>query len=404
MQPLLRYQQYQENWNNKIINDLGEFKKSYPFSRSMEGDGSYQHLHYGDIHSKFKGILDDNTSFPSITVSQDFETIENEDVVFADASEDYKDLGKAVVLWNFSATNLVAGLHTHLFRPSQEIDGRFLMYITQTSSYFNYIRRIGTGVSVLGLSKMNLGQLEIYIPMYEEQQKIADFFTLLDQRIQQQKNKTETLREYKKGLLQKIFSKEIRFKDENGETFPKWELKSFGEISKKVGPKNSESLDFPVYSISNKYGFVLQNEQFNKSRLDGLDKSSYRIVNNGQFSYNPARINVGSIGLSTLNKPVIVSSLYVCFELIDSMCNQFINHYFQTVAFKRAVLRNVEGSVREYLFYDNFSNITIEVPHLSEQIKIADFLSLIDKKIIKEESILNLLIEQKKGFMQQMFI
>lgn len=182
-----------------------------------------------------------------------------------------------------------------------------------------------------------------------------------------------------------------------------WVNYKFGNITKKTGIKNKEDKPYAVYSISNKYGFVPQNEQFEGSRLENLDKKSYKIVNNNEFSYNPARINVGSIGLLEEKKSVIVSSLYVCFKMNEYMNSVFFKVYFNTNIFNKNVLRNVEGGVRDYLFYENFSNIKVNVPSLQEQKKIADFFSLVDKKIEKQSEKVEALKTYKKGIMQKIF-
>ena len=100
----------------------------------------------------------------------------------------------------------------------------------------------------------------------------------------------------------------------------------------------------------------------------------------------------------------IVSSLYVCFKFIDGMNNKFFESYFTTYEFNKNVLRNVEGGVREYLFYDNFANIKVRYPVLEEQKKIAGVLSEIDNLIEEEKKNLDDLREMKKGLLQQMFV
>ena len=191
----------------------------------------------------------------------------------------------------------------------------------------------------------------------------------------------------------------LRFKEFNGE----WKVKKFGDITVKTGIKNKNSEDYEVYSISNKYGFIPQGEQFENSRLSELDKTLYQIVSKGEFAYNPARINVGSIGLLEEDKTVIVSSLYVCFKLLDGMYYRFFKTYFDTSKFNKDVMRNTEGSVREYLFYENFSRIKVQVPDLDEQEKIASFFSLIDKKIELQTEKVEELKKYKKGIMQKIF-
>lgn len=192
-------------WRENTLEKLGGFKKSYAFSREVEGKGEYQHLHYGDIHSRYEGILETETEFPSITVDGPLETMEDGDVVFADASEDYKALGKAVVIWGLGNRRIVSGLHTHRFKPNEQIDSRFLMYFTKTKRYAAFIRQQGTGISVLGISKKNLSTLKVPLPSLEEQEKIVGCLSTLRFKIEKEKEKLVSLTELKKGLLQQMF-------------------------------------------------------------------------------------------------------------------------------------------------------------------------------------------------------
>lgn len=191
----------------------------------------------------------------------------------------------------------------------------------------------------------------------------------------------------------------LRFPGFEGE----WGEKKLGEITNKTGVKYNNQKEYGVYSISNKYGFILQEEQFEGGRLGGLDKALYQIVNSGEFAYNPARINVGSIALLENEVGGIVSSLYVCFKLTPEVGKLFFKQYIKTYAFRVGVLRNTEGSVREYLFYDNLSNIALFFPDAVEQTKIANFLTHLDKKITKQDEKVATLEQYKKGLMQKIF-
>ncbi|HEC2176733.1 TPA: restriction endonuclease subunit S, partial [Staphylococcus delphini] len=191
-------------WEEKKLSDLGSYSKSYSFSRDVEGEGKVHHIHYGDIHSKLPSKISDINLLPTIKESKDFEFLQKGDIIFADASEDYKDLGKAIMV-DIDEDNIIAGLHTHVFRPNLQIVSEFLMYYTKTLNYFKFIKRQGTGISVLGISKKNLSNFVLGLPERREQQKIGDFFSKLDQQIELQGQKIESLKQRKKGLLQKMF-------------------------------------------------------------------------------------------------------------------------------------------------------------------------------------------------------
>ena len=146
--------------------------------------------------------------------------------------------------------------------------------------------------------------------------------------------------------------------------------------------KNKNDEAFPAYSVSNQLGLIPQSEQFEGSRLDILDKTAYKFVQADEFAYNPARINVGSIAFNNLGKTVIVSSLYVVLKMSGELDNEFALQYIKSPGFLDEVRRNTEGSVREYLFYENFKNIKLPyTPNIEEQVKIGSFFTQLDHLI-----------------------
>ena len=137
-----------------------------------------------------------------------------------------------------------------------------------------------------------------------------------------------------------------------------------------------------MFSVTNARGFVNQQEQFEDREMKGEDISAYKIVSPGEFAYNPARINVGSIARYNGDKDCMISSLYVCFkakkELVDS---QLLLHILKSPKMVYNYGVNGEGGVRIYLFYPNFARIRVKLPSLDEQRTIASFLDLIEERI-----------------------
>lgn len=178
-----------------------------------------------------------------------------------------------------------------------------------------------------------------------------------------------------------------------------WDVQSFGEISFKTGRKKKKGEDYPVYSINNQKGFCSQAEQFENDGYANTSKDSYTLVEKDTFAYNPARINIGSIGLLKEPDKVIISSLYVCFGL-NKNCNlNFFESYFKSHRFNYDVSNYTEGSVRQYLFYDNFSKINVAIPPIGEQKKIAEILATQDKVIELKEKLIAEKQSQKKYLM-----
>lgn len=171
---------------------------------------------------------------------------------------------------------------------------------------------------------------------------------------------------------------EIRLKGFEGE----WEDVCFRDITYLAGTKNRDNLPLPSYSITNENGFVPQNEQFeNGGTMANADKRMYYIVIPDTFAYNPARINVGSIGYDDLDKDVIVSSLYVIFKTDCKTNNYFLDKWFKTPHFKKLINLYQEGGVRLYFFYDKLCQCHLFRPELKEQQSIANYFKSLDSMI-----------------------
>lgn len=261
-EPELRFPEFEDAWKIKKLIDLGEYNKSYSFSRAIEGEGYIHHIHYGDIHSKLPSKIDKINLLPTITENRDFNFLQKGDIVFADASEDYKDLGKAV-LFDINGENVIAGLHTHAFRVNNQVVSEFLINYTKTLAYYKFIKKQGTGISVLGISKKNLSNFNLGLPEYNEQKKIGDFFSKLDRQIELEEEKLELLEQQKKGYMQQIFSQELRFKDDKGNNYPEWEEKLISDIGKVV-TGNTPSKKENEYWNSNQYVWVTPTDISNK--------------------------------------------------------------------------------------------------------------------------------------------
>ena len=203
-------------------------------------------------------------------------------------------------------------------------------------------------------------------------------------------------------LTETMVAPKLRFREFDGE----WEKQALGSLTVKVGNKNKDNIEYPIYSINNIEGFKPQSEQFDglDSNIRGYDISIYKIVKPNTFAYNPARINVGSIGYSYDLENIIISSLYVCFKTDEELDDSYLRMYLKTYNFNKAILRYQEGGVRQYLFYENFSMIKVPLPAvISEQKKIATFLYSVDEKLQQLKRKKDLLEEYKKGVMQKIF-
>ncbi len=200
-------------WEEVKFSDIFNFHQTNSYSRALLAEhGEIMNIHYGDIHTKFSMLFDvTKEPVPFLNDEVDTSKITNEqflkvgDLVIADASEDYKDIGKAIEVISLNNQKVVAGLHTYIARPVKPFALGFCGYMMKTFPVREQIKKLATGISVLGISKTNLGKLELKVPFLEEQTKIANFLSAIDQKIEVVAQQIEQAKQWKKGLLQQMF-------------------------------------------------------------------------------------------------------------------------------------------------------------------------------------------------------
>ena len=192
----------------------------------------------------------------------------------------------------------------------------------------------------------------------------------------------------------------IRFK---GFTDP-WEQRKFTDITFLSGEKNKDNLPYESYSVTNENGFVPQNEQFeNGGTMATADKKMYYIVSKNSFAYNPARINVGSIGYYDGPENVIVSSLYEVFKTSEDIDDRYLWHWFKSNNFKKLIEQYQEGGVRLYFYYDKLCMCSLPTPSIQEQIKIGRYFDNLDNLITLHQRKYDKLQNIKKSMLEKMF-
>ena len=247
-----------------------------------------------------------------------------------------------------------------------------------------YWKKDSTGSTFESLNSSSIKNAEIKLPTLEEQNKIGEYFLNLDNLITLHQRKYDKLQNIKKSMLEKMFPKngsnvpEIRF---SGFTDP-WEQRKFSDITFPAGEKNKDNLPLESYSITNEHGFVPQDEKFeNGGTMREADKRMYYIVSPNSFAYNPARINVGSIGYQNIGKNVIVSSLYEVFKTSEDVDDRLLWHWFKSPDFQKLIMQLQEGGVRLYFYYDKLCMGEVSLPSLEEQRKIGKLFDTLDNLI-----------------------
>ena len=402
--PKLRFKGFISDWDSRKFSDTLSFLGTNSFSRDNMNlvSGSVKNIHYGDILVIYGNVLDTSCEqIPFVNEDVNISKIKEKDyllsgdVIIADTAEDYT-VGKATEIINSKGIKIIAGLHTQACRPKRKFAVGYLGNFVNSLAFRKQIRRIAQGTKVLSIIKKYIEDMEIHFPIEKEQQKISDFLTTFDKRIIAQQNIVADLEETKKGLLQKIFSQEIRFKDDNGQDYPKWETHRLSDYAEYVS--STACCEAPCYlgtedMISNFGGVNIKKSQGNYS--------GYRFGKND--------IILGNIR-PYLKKCWISDRQGICSTdlLVMNVKGIYPEILFMKMCTDEFVIYNMKGAKGTKMprgDKKHIMNWTFRLPENgAEQQKIADFLSTFDKKITAEKQVLSDLQEMKKGLLQQMFV
>lgn len=274
------------------------------------------------------------------------------------------------------------------FRGKKGLNNTYLKYLFLSEEFQKklYIKAIGT--TVLGIQGKVLHKLTISFPSIDEQEKIASFFSLIDKKIKLQTEKVEELKNYKKGLMQKIFLQELRFKDDNGNEYPEWEEKKLGQICEITTGK----LDANTMVENGKYRFYTCAKEFYKIDEYAFDTEALLISGNGA---NVGYIHYYNGKFNAYQRTYVLTNFKENILFIKFYLNQHL---------KRRILEGKNEGNTPYIVLGTLNDMILKLPFYEEQQKIASFFSLIDKKLELEMEKLEQLQEYKKGLLQQMFI
>jgi type I restriction enzyme S subunit len=272
----------------------------------------------------------------------------------------------------------------------------------------------GLAESQTNISQKILLNTKLLFPQFPEQQKIASFLSAVDEKIQQLTKKKELLEDYKKGVMQQLFSGQLRFKDENGEDYPDWEEKRLGEIGKTFnGLTGKTKVDFGEGKPYIQYmqifrGSKIKPDEFGFVKLNENEKQSRAQFGDAFFttsSETPKEIGTASVLLDEIEELYLNS---FCFgyrpDNLELIVPQFLQFLLRSEIFRRKIISLAQGSTRYNMSKVQLMKLIVAIPCSEEQQKIATYLSGIDTKI---EAITNQITQTqtfKKGLLQQMFV
>ncbi|MBF4506520.1 restriction endonuclease subunit S [Flavobacterium sp. JLP] len=398
LQPKLRFPEFEGDWQNTLLDDISVRGSGHTPNKKFENyyNGDIKWVSLADSKNLDKGYIE-KTLYEistdglknSSAVLHPKETV----ILSRDAG-----VGKSAVM----KTDMAVSQHFIVWKPIENrLNNWFLYYKLQIlKPEFERIA-IGNTIKTIGLPYFK--KLSFRIPSIEEQTKIAKFLSSIDEKINLLKEKKALLEEYKKGMMQKIFNQEIRFKDDNGNDFEEWEEKTLGEVGEIITGKTPSTSDADLWNGD--IQFITPTDI--KEGLKYQEKCERNVSFNYKLKILPSKsiiyTCIASIGKMSLSLfPCITNQQINALVPHKNFDNEYI--YYSLLYITPFIKSTQTNTTLPIINKTEFSKFIIRVSCLSEQTKIANFLSAIDEKIALVATQIKDMHEYKKGLLQQMFV
>ena len=416
--PKLRFNGYTNDWERKKLGILITRVKSYPLSRSVEvkKETDVKYVHYGDIHTNIADEIDKNNNLPFINeIYKEYDELKLDDVIVADASEDYKGIADAAVIISNLPYTIIAGLHTIALRPTSLIKGYFLYHIFKTENFKRFGYKIGTGLKVFGISYNNLAKYKVYYPQeIEEQKKIIGILSNLTNSINLHERKCEELALIKKALLQKLFPKndevapEVRYKNFNDA----WEQRKLGEVGKTfTGLSGKTKEDFghgDAHFVT--YMNVYSNPISDPNMVENveIDTKQQEVKKGDVFfttsSETPEEVGMSSVWLSDAPHIYLNSFCFGFRPTVNIFHPYYLAYLLRSNNIRNKMMILAQGISRYNISKNKVMKLNVTIPNIREQQKIGEFFKQLDFLITLHHRKLEKLKQLKKFLLQNMFI
>ena len=412
--PKLRFKEFVNEWKFSPIGDILRIKSGFGFKASEYCDSGakllqIENVGYGKINWNKNNCLpfDYLDEYPELHLKENDivialnRPVTNDQLKISKLTQNdepsilYQRVGKLSFIGEFAQPDYIYQV--------------FINYVK------NFVLKQAIGSDQPFISITALYKYKIPLPSLPEQTKIANFLTAIDEKITQLTQKHDLLKQYKKGVMQQIFSQKLRFKDDDGGEFPGWEVKRLNELSllitkgttpssvghsyinKGINFIKIEALDLNGNFLKKKFAFIDSNahEKLKRSQLESDDilfsiAGALGRVAIVKDEFLPANTNQ-ALAIIRLNQTKNINIKYVYFALISDGVQKLIESISVQLAQANLSLKDI-------------SNLVIQVPHIQEQTKIANFLTAIDDKITHTQVQLEAVKQYKKGLLQQMFV
>lgn len=400
--PELRFPNYENSWFSYKLNDISERvtrkNKNLESQRPLTISGQL-------------GLIDQIEYFNKSVSSKNltgYTLIKKGEFAYNKSYSNGYPLGAIKKLERYDL-GILSSLYI-CFSFDENIDKSFMKNYFESTKWYREVANIAVegarNHGLLNIPVNDFFNININLPIQYEQEKIGEFFSKLDQQIELEEQKLAKLEEQKKGYMQKIFSKELRFKDENGNNYPEWEEKKLKElIDVRDGTHESPK--------PSKEGYLLvTSKNLKNSKLDLSD--SYFISKEDYESINQrSKVEIGDIlfgMIGTIGNPILLEECGFAIKNVallktnDLLEKYYILNFLKSSNISKQFYRMNAGGTQKFIALSTIRDLNIDMPSSEEAIKIGNFFNKVDNLIENQLNKVELLKQRKQSFLQKMFV
>ena len=407
MTPKLRFNEIDDPWIQYILGDIMTFKNGINANKENYGSG-IKFINVLDIINN--NYITNENIIGSVTIEEkEFSknSIEYGDILFQRSSETRDEVGQANVYLDKSKKSVFGGFVIR-GRSTSNYNPIFMNFLLKSNKVRKEITSKSGGSTRYNIGQDSLSQVTLHLPTLPEQKKVADFLSAVDLKIKQLQQKIDLLKEFKRGVMQKIFDREIRFKDDDGNEFPEWEEKKLGDVATFSKGKGISKSDIHENGINSciRYGeLYTEYETIIRRVKSKTNEPIENLVLSKKYdilspSSGETQLDIATFACVTSEGIALGGDLNI---IRTTEYGPFIA-YFLNIARKKDVAKLSQGNSVVHLYNSSLKNVKILIPVIQEQKRIVTFLEELETKKNNLNSQLQQSQSFKKGLLQQMFV
>lgn len=406
--PKLRFPEFIGEWEEKKLSDIASFSKGKGYTKNDLVKNGTPIVLYGRMYTKYETVISDIDTFVNLQVGSIIS--KGGEIIVPASGETAEEISRASVVKNKGI--ILGGDLNILSLQKDKYNPEFFALTISSGTSQKRLSKLAQGKSVVHLHNEDLSGLQIKVPSLAEQQKIADFLSNVDSIITAETKILNTLQKKKKALMQKLYTRQLRFKSADGTDFPEWEEKKLGDVcnvlSGKRVPKGNK-----LTSVNTGLKYITVSDMGDKFVSN---KDIKYITQEIETKIKKYKVITGDIIISvagTLGKVNIITEEFNNANLTENCdkltefkgcITEYLFYYLQSDKFLDEINRIKTSSAQPKLALDRLRIFVIPIPIIKEQQKIAACLSSLDSLIQTQQKVVTTWQQRKKALLQQMFI